>query len=224
VFLHLILTANYEPKQWHGITIQRGQRVFSYVKLAKEIHMPVQQARTAINHLKSTGEITCIATAEYSIVTIKNYDLYQQPTCELTYDQHATNMPSTCDQHQLKKAKESNKAINKKNIYSAIFSEYAAGDLELLKALNDFAEMRKQKKKPLTTDRAVKMLLSSLDKLASDSKDKIAILNQSVFYNWAGVFPLKGENENGGFTNKSGNNGARTGGGAAEVPTYGKVY
>lgn len=90
--------------------------MFSYVKLAKEIHMPVQQARTAINHLKSTGEITCIATAEYSIVTIKNYDLYQQPTCELTYDQHATNMPSTCDQHQLKKAKESKKAI--KIIYS----------------------------------------------------------------------------------------------------------
>ncbi len=55
--------------------------------------------------------------------------------------------------------------------------------------------MRKQKKKPLTTERAVKMLFNSLDKLAPDSKTKIAILNQSVFYNWTGVFPLKSENQ-----------------------------
>lgn len=109
VFFHLILTANYGPQKWHGINVERGQRVFSYSKLAKELHLSVQSTRTAINHLKSTGEITCEGTSEYSVVTIKNYEIYQQPTCDTTNDQQATNNPLTSGQQQWNKAKESNK-------------------------------------------------------------------------------------------------------------------
>ena len=189
VFLHLILTSNWEPKKWRGITVERGQRVFSYVKLSKELHMSLQQTRTAINHLKSTGEITCSGKPEYSIVTIKNYESYQQPTCEAADDQHASNIPPTYEQHQLKKDKESNK--DKKDKYKVVFENYAADDSDLLKALNDFADMRKSIKKPLSTERAAKMLIDKLDKLAPDRNTKISILNQSIFKNWQGVFPLK---------------------------------
>ena len=119
VFLHLILTANWEPKKWRGITIERGQRVFSYAKLSKELHISVQQVRTAISHLKSTGEITCLGKSEYSIVTVKNYELYQQATSDSTSDQQAINKRPTSDQQQLKKDKESkndNKAIKKERV------------------------------------------------------------------------------------------------------------
>ena len=174
VFLHLILTANWEPKKWRGITIERGQRVYSSQKLATELHISRQAARTAIKHLISTGEITNHPTPEYSIITVKNYDLYQQPTNDLTNEQPTTNQRLTNEQPQLKKDKESNK--DKKNIYSEIFSAYASNDSELLQALNDFAEMRKAIKKPLSTQRAAKMLLTSLDKLSTDKKTKIAIL------------------------------------------------
>lgn len=137
VFLHLILTANWEPKKWRGITIERGQRIFSYSKLAKEVRLSVQSVRTAINHLKSTGEITCSGTAEYSIATVKNYDLYQQPTSETTSDQQAINKRPTNDQQQLKKDKESKNDKNDKedkevtisyseiqNLYSTICKSY----------------------------------------------------------------------------------------------------
>lgn len=238
VFLHLILTANWEPKKWRGKVIQRGQRVFSYTKLSKEVNLSLQQTRTAIEHLKSTGEITCSGKPKYSIVTIKNYDAYQQltngqhadsvnkllinekpeknqhtkqqatnmaqpqaqsqkqasqksvSTSAPTNEQHTSNIPPTYEQHQLKKDKESNK--DNKEIYAGAFASYANGNHELLEALKDYAVMRKQKKKPLSTERAVKMLFHSLDKMASDDKTKIAILNQSVFSNWTGVFPLKG--------------------------------
>lgn len=47
-------------------------------------------------------------------------------------------------------------------------------------ALNDFAEMRKKMRKPLT-DRALALTLSELEKLApGDDEKKIAILNQSI--------------------------------------------
>lgn len=58
-------------------------------------------------------------------------------------------------------------------------------------ALNDFAEMRKKMRKPLT-DRALALTLSELEKLApGDDEMKIAILNQSIQRGWQGVFPLK---------------------------------
>ena len=62
-------------------------------------------------------------------------------------------------------------------------------------ALNDFAEMRKKMRKPLT-DRALSLTLSELEKLApGDDEKKIAILNQSIQRGWQGVFPLKDELE-----------------------------
>jgi len=41
------------------------------------------------------------------------------------------------------------------------------------------------------TDKAEEMLLSSLNKLSTNEKEQVAILNQSVFHCWQGVFPLK---------------------------------
>lgn len=62
-------------------------------------------------------------------------------------------------------------------------------------ALNDFAEMRKKMRKPLT-DRALSLTLAELEKLApGDDEKKIAILNQSIQRGWQGVFPLKDEPE-----------------------------
>jgi len=137
VFLHLILTANWEPKKWRGITIERGQRVYSSQKLAAELHMSRQAVRTAIKHLISTGEITNHPTPEYSIITVKNYDLYQQPTNDLTNEQPTANQRLTNEQPQLKKDKESNKDKNDKedkrttisyseiqNLYSTICKSY----------------------------------------------------------------------------------------------------
>lgn len=57
-------------------------------------------------------------------------------------------------------------------------------------ALVEFVKMRKLIKKPLT-DRALRLILSKLDTLASNDGAKISILNQSIVNNWQGVFPLK---------------------------------
>ena len=107
LFLHLVLTANWEPKKWRGITIERGQRVYSRASLAREMRLSERSVRTSLNHLISTGEVTNQTTPQYSIITIKNYDLYQQATNETTSDRPATDQPSTSDRPQLKKDKES---------------------------------------------------------------------------------------------------------------------
>lgn len=76
-----------------------------------------------------------------------------------------------------------------------IFAAYAAGDIDLLAALQGFEEMRIKIKKPMT-DRAKTLLLGELQKLSANRNEQIEILNQSVARCWQGVFPLKDSGNN----------------------------
>jgi len=77
LFVHCLLLANYKTKNWKGVTIQRGQFITSYEKLAHSNGLTIHQVRTALNKLKMTGEVAVKTTSQYSIITVKNYDLYQ---------------------------------------------------------------------------------------------------------------------------------------------------
>ena len=69
-------------------------------------------------------------------------------------------------------------------------------------------KMRKAIKSPVT-DRALKGILNKLDELASDDKNKIGILEQSIINSWKGVFPLKQDkfsNSDSNSVNKNNNN------------------
>ena len=78
-----------------GETIPRGSFVTSLDSLAKELGLSVQEIRTALKHLISTGELTSKSTNKYRIITVVNYEMYQQvnkqPNSPLTSNQQATN-------------------------------------------------------------------------------------------------------------------------------------
>lgn len=107
LFLHLLLTVSIEDSFWHGIEVKRGSRVTSIPKLSKETTLSIQQVRTAISHLKATGELTVKATPKFTVVTVKNYDQFQKPTDRSTGKQQTANTLPTCSQQQYKKVKES---------------------------------------------------------------------------------------------------------------------
>lgn len=77
VFMHLLLTANFEQKRFQGEIIQIGERVASYASLSEETGLSIQSIRTAIKRLKSTGEITSRTNRQYTIFTVVNYSQYQ---------------------------------------------------------------------------------------------------------------------------------------------------
>ncbi len=78
-----------------GEIIPRGSFVTSLDSLAKELGLSVQEIRTALKHLISTGELTSKSTNKYRIITVVNYEMYQQvnkqPNSPLTGNQQATN-------------------------------------------------------------------------------------------------------------------------------------
>lgn len=98
IFLHLILTANYEPARWQGVTIQPGQKVTSLPHLAEETGLTIRQARTALDKLKLTGEITDESNNKFRLITLKKWAEYQsndrQHDRQMTGKRHATRQAS----------------------------------------------------------------------------------------------------------------------------------
>ena len=99
VFIHLLLTANVIDQDYRDITIPRGSLITSYGKLASELGMSVQNVRTALDHLKSTGEVTSKQHSKFSMISIVKYDLYQ---AKVTGNQQATNKQLTSNQQHIK--------------------------------------------------------------------------------------------------------------------------
>ena len=57
LFLHLLLKANFDAKDWQDVTIGRGQLVTSISRLAEQTSLSIKEVRTALKKLESTGEI-----------------------------------------------------------------------------------------------------------------------------------------------------------------------
>ena len=76
----------------------------------------------------------------------------------------------------------------------AMLNRYVAGDPELTEAMQALMEVRQApRSKAVNTARAIKTLLTELDKLSAGDRDtKLRIIRQSVMAGWAGLFPLRG--------------------------------
>ncbi len=106
LFIHLLMRVNWKDSRWQGVEIERGSIVTSYEKLAKETKMSVQEVRTALNKLKSTGEITCKTTNKFTLINVVNFKKFQDKNYKFNKQ---TNKQLTNNQQQYNKY---NKEIN----------------------------------------------------------------------------------------------------------------
>ena len=113
LFIHLLLSANFTDTRFMGKKIRRGQLVTSLPSLANETGLSIQNVRTAIKHLISTGEITDSSCRTYRIITVVKYNEYQTLTDKLTDNQQTTNRQLTDDQQHHNKGNNVNKGIKK---------------------------------------------------------------------------------------------------------------
>ncbi|MCH5271602.1 MAG: hypothetical protein J1E83_12775 [Lachnospiraceae bacterium] len=80
LFFHMLLKANWKDGRFEGKEIKRGSFVTSIKKLAEETELTEDEVKTAIKHLIDTGEVTKQTTNKYTVITVSNYDLYQEVT------------------------------------------------------------------------------------------------------------------------------------------------
>jgi len=77
LFIHFLLKANIKDNEWQGIHIKRGSFVTSRKNLSTETGLTEREVRTALSRLEKTGEITRKTTNKYTLITLINYDNYQ---------------------------------------------------------------------------------------------------------------------------------------------------
>lgn len=76
---YLLLRASWldEEQEFRTIKIKKGQVLEPLPSLSKNTGLTCRNVRTALNHLKSTGEVTDELTVCGRLITIVNYAKYQ---------------------------------------------------------------------------------------------------------------------------------------------------
>ena len=228
LFMYMLLSAWWKNGSYKGVEIPRGSFPSSNSELSKETGLTDNEIRTALKHLKSTGEITSKSNNKFTVFTVKNYDLYQ-PINEQDYSQttgndtgkaQTINKPLTS--HNIKECNNINNINNKRINNNPPLSPhgktddknqkkestvYYPNDEKLNSAFLDYMDMRKKIKKPMT-DRAVALAMNKLQKLstvapstAMDNDLAIMILEESTMNCWQSLYPLKNDNRNNGGQN-----------------------
>lgn len=164
LFIHCLLIANWKEGKFMGHTIPRGSFVSSYPQLAQQTNLSIQNVRTAVSHLKSTGELTVKSHAKFSIFTVVNYNRYQddnrQTNRQLTVNQQTANSQLTTIE-EYKEREEGKEVKNIKHIYGEyshvrltdkerdrLFEEYGEAEtLKAIKFLDEYIQMKGYKAK-----------------------------------------------------------------------------
>ena len=55
LFIHLLIKASIKNQDYRDVSVRRGELVTSLATLANETGLSIQNVRTALGHLKSTG-------------------------------------------------------------------------------------------------------------------------------------------------------------------------
>jgi len=113
LFIHCLLKANWEDKNWRGLNIKRGSFVTSYDGLSKETNLTIQQIRTAIFKLSKTQEINIQTTNKYTLLSVVKYEDYQSLEIKSTHKQQTNNTQNN------KQITTTNNIINKQSNISS---------------------------------------------------------------------------------------------------------
>ncbi|MBQ9214341.1 MAG: hypothetical protein IJ150_10445 [Bacteroidales bacterium] len=76
--IHCLLRANPSAKKWENLELERGSFIVGREDFAKEIGISVQTYRTILKNLQACEFLTAKSTSKGTIITICNYDSYQE--------------------------------------------------------------------------------------------------------------------------------------------------
>ena len=134
LFIYCLIKANPKDRKWRGRTIERGTFITSYSSIKNDTRLTVQEIRTAINHLKSTGEITTETTNELTKITITNYDKYQDtPQAEQQTNQQAEQQAGNKQATSEQQASNNNEEIEESKKNNLSLSPSVMREREIIK-------------------------------------------------------------------------------------------
>lgn len=202
LFVHCLLRANHKPKFWHGISIERGSFVSSYQNIAAELKLSIQKIRTSLNKLKSTGEITYKSTSQYSIITVNNYNQYQdkneQVNTPLTNDQQSNNNQITTNNNEnnvnnknknTPRKSAAKKSVDVNKLLCNLFEGEFSSKINLKPTLEKWFQYKKDRNESYKSELSIKALVKKIIALSDGNTAKAeALVENAIANNWQGVF------------------------------------
>lgn len=141
-----LMKATHKPKKimvgMQLVELQPGQFVFGRKSAAKELKISEQTIRTCLKKLKNLKNLTIKTTNRFSVITVVNWDIYQQdqPTTNQQTNQQLTSSQPTANHKQ--------ECKTQKNIYTSNFESFwssypkKVGKGEAFKAYKNIKEPR----------------------------------------------------------------------------------
>ena len=203
LFIHLILKANWKDGRFQGQEIKRGSFVTSYLKLAEETELTVNQVRTSLNKLKSTGEITVKSQSKFSVITVKNYCLYQdisQSNHSQITDKPQTNhrQITTIEESKKVRREEIKKRVSKdtpKETPEDIISQYDFSEAMTIK-IKEWLKYKSERRETYKSTGLTALLNRVSQKSGEYGENPVmALMDESMANGWRGIIwdRLKGE-------------------------------
>ena len=93
-FIWCLCNANVDGRMWRGVYVKPGQLVVSRSTVCKELGISERRYRTIISRFAKSGEITMKPQGAFSILTIVNWEIYQEDTIsENVFNNEKTTSP-----------------------------------------------------------------------------------------------------------------------------------
>lgn len=211
LFLHCLLKANWKPGRFQGVDVPMGSFVTSYTSLSEETGLSERSIRTALTHLKATGELTVKRHPKFSVISIKNYCRYQstdtQADTRATPERHSSDtQATTIEEYKNTRSeeckKESNSAPTSQAPESKPKSKKKKADVtaeelipmvneknysdELKEMLTTWLKYRVEIKDPVSSPIGFSRTLSRCDKAIAKHGEKalIDLIDLGISNNW----------------------------------------
>ena len=167
------------------VHLKAGQFIASRDQISEHTGIEKSKVERILNVFKSEQQIEQQNRGKFRIISILNWRKYQ--VSEQENEQQVNNTRTTGEQ-QVNTDKKVKKEKKKKE-------ERAVADLlPICKAWKAYIEMRKKIRKD-ASPKAMEMAASKLIAMQKMGQDPVAILNQSIFNSWQGLFPVKAESK-----------------------------
>lgn len=191
ILIALMGMANHEPNRWEWngqiFEVERGQFVTSLESIRDVCGkgISIKNIRTALARFEKLGFLANKSTKQGRLITIEKYTKWQgdgKETGKATGKEVAKRWQTGGKGVATNKNDKNDK--NDKNMYKSV-------PLEVKDSFMAWANMRKQIKKPITTEETVTRALNKLKKLSSDPEEQNEIIQQAINGCWVSFYPLK---------------------------------
>ena len=191
VLITLLCMANHEANQWEWngrqFVVKPGQFVTSIEHIRQSCGKGVstQNVRSALARFKKLEFLTYESTKTGTLVTIEKWGKWQgsDATGNKDTNKEVTNNQQTGNKQVTTNKNDKNDKKDKEDIYSDVPEE-------IKDAFMDWIQMRKDKKKPIRTKRAVTMALNKLNALSKNPEKQRELIDYAIYRNWESFYPI----------------------------------